>query len=137
MPIAQHQKQFFNKMFPPLHQNNSRQVVNCVTRRFGEQWIGINYPISWPVISDLTPFFLCAHLRNKVHTIREDLETRMRVAIAGITQEQLSNLMTANFQVKQLYVEIKMVYILNTYFITYVVCVKHTCKHCCFVTVYK
>lgn len=100
LPLDVYQNMYFQQDGAPPH--NSRIVTSYLDENFPNRWIGTNGPTRWPPRSpDLTPldFFIWGYLKNKVYssspTSREDLEHRLREAIASITQAQLNRVMEA------------------------------------------
>ena len=78
----------------PAH--NSAIVRDFLNRVYPERWIGTNGHIRWPARSpDLSPldYFLWGYLKNVVYQTPtryiEDLQNKIRLACAGVTQETL------------------------------------------------
>nr|CAH7764637.1 unnamed protein product [Callosobruchus chinensis] len=72
----------------------SRSARNCLTRRFGEKWIGRGGPHLWPVRSpDLNPidFFLWGYMKSLVYDAivesEEELIGRIHAAAANIQSD--------------------------------------------------
>jgi hypothetical protein len=96
LPIAIYDRVMFQQDGAPAH--NSRAVIQYLTNRFGERWIGTNGPVRWPARSpDLTilDFFVWAYLKEKVYatppTTLPNLENRIRTAVNTISEEFLRN----------------------------------------------
>lgn len=79
IPLAEAHNCWFHQDGAPAH--NSRIVMNYLTQRFGNRWIGTRGPIAWPPRSpDLTPldFFLWGYIKDKVYVRTYDNVDELR-----------------------------------------------------------
>lgn len=124
LPLANYVDIFFQQDGAPPH--NTREVTRYLNTRFGQQWIGNGGPIRWParyffsciyftflisLIShfylrspDLTPldFFIWGTIKDEVYdtpsATQQELEAKVRAAIARISPQQLRNTVRATVE---------------------------------------
>ena len=96
LPLAEMIRKLYQQDGAPAH--NAAVTTNKLNQMFGDQWMGTRGPVPWPARSpDLSPldFFIWGFVKDQIFkTIpesREELEERVRNAIARITHLQLLN----------------------------------------------